>query len=138
MANMQGKVRQMVVGGAPAAGPMQSVAGSKGAQVIPFSFVYLEAYQAYHSTIGASSSSSSSSSQAEEELGASALGALVIATRPLRRSTCSVVAGSTGRINLRNNIRAGDASRVPLEFRREAADCRLFYPREILASVGEV
>jgi hypothetical protein len=129
MAKMQGKVRQVAIGGAPSQKPMQAVAGSKGAQVVSWSYAYLEAYQAYHAAGSASE---------RRRLDGTELGALVNATRPLRRSTWSLLDGSTASsVNLRDNVRKGDDSETPLEFVYEAADCRLFYTQERLASVSE-
>ncbi|KAF2005034.1 hypothetical protein P154DRAFT_530723 [Amniculicola lignicola CBS 123094] len=110
----QGNVQQVVIGGKPETGPMQGVAGSKGAQVLTFKEVYEEANLTYHSLQGTVSN-----------LDSTELGKLVNSVRPLNR------AAAAG-INLRDNMRMNDDSGIPLEFIYEAADCRLFYSAEMI------
>jgi hypothetical protein len=40
--------------------------------------------------------------------------------------------------NLRNNIRFGDKSDTPLQFVYEAADCRLWYTKDMLTDITAV
>jgi hypothetical protein len=49
---------------------------------------------------------------------------------PLLRAASPDQAGG---INFRNNIRIGDLSATPLQFVYEAADCRLWYTKEMLS-----
>ncbi len=45
----------------------------------------------------------------------------------------SATPGEGGRVNLINNIRVGDSSITPLHFVYEAADCRIWYTKEMLS-----
>jgi hypothetical protein len=121
MMKAQAKVQQVVVGGQPKTGPMQGVAGSKGAQVLTFMQVFEEARDAYNYL-----------SDSQEELNNTEVGALVFSQRPLMRSAYGSDGSARSRINLRDNIRQGDTSQTPLEFVYEAADCRLFYTADMI------
>ncbi|KAF2471196.1 uncharacterized protein BDR25DRAFT_342528 [Lindgomyces ingoldianus] len=120
----QGGVQQVVVGGKPTTGPMQGVAGSKGAQVYTFTQVSDEASIAFNSLPAY-----------QEELNKTELGALVYAERPLMRTAYQANGQSLSVINLRDNIRINDTSGIPLEFIYEAADCRLFYTADMIRDV---
>ncbi|KAF2183866.1 hypothetical protein K469DRAFT_667597 [Zopfia rhizophila CBS 207.26] len=120
----QGGVQQVVVGGKPETGPMQGVAGSKGAQVYTFTQVAREASIAY-----------SNLPEYQEELNKTELGALVFSERPLMRSAYQENGMTSSVINLRDNIRMNDTTNTPLEFVYEAADCRLFYTADMIRDV---
>ncbi|KAF2263646.1 hypothetical protein CC78DRAFT_518116 [Lojkania enalia] len=122
----QGGVQQVVIGGKPENGPMQGVAGSKGAQVYSFDSVQFEAYRVYAGL-----------PDQRERLNQTDLGSLIWADRPLYRSAWGQT-GTISGVNLRDNIRKGDDSVTPLEFVYEAADCRLFYTAEMVRDVEAV
>jgi hypothetical protein len=123
----QGRVQQVVIGGQPKTGPMQGVAGSKGAQVLNFLEVFREASNAYDFL-----------ASDQERLNGTELGALVMAQRPLYRAGYSADGAPFAAINLRDNIRQGDNTNTPLEFVYEAADCKLFYTEAQFGDVTEV
>jgi hypothetical protein len=52
-----------------------------------------------------------------------------ISELPIQRSSAPDQAGA---VNFRNNFRIGDTSSTPLQFVYEAADCRIWYTREML------
>ncbi|KAF2003013.1 hypothetical protein P154DRAFT_429470 [Amniculicola lignicola CBS 123094] len=112
----QGNVQQVVIGGLPETGPMQGVAGSKGAQVFTFTRVYSEAANVYEEL-----------KTTMDNINSTELGKLVAAERPLMRSAYQEGGETMSVINLRDNMRLNDDSGTPLEFIYEAADCRLFY-----------
>jgi hypothetical protein len=112
----QGNVQQVVIGGTPRTGPMQGVTGSKGGQVWTLAQVYTEASNAYSFLSGY-----------RDQLAGTEIEKLVNATRPLNRAAYNANGDILAAINLRDNIRVGDAGQTPLEFVYEAADCKLFY-----------
>lgn len=116
LAKAQGNVQQIVMGGQPKTGPMQGVAGSKGAQVWNFQLLYQQAYDAY-----------SFLTDYQDQLNNTEIGQLVRATRPLKRVAYASDGTPIAAINLRDNIRKGDTTQTPLEFVYEAADCKLWY-----------
>jgi hypothetical protein len=121
MMKAQGHVQQIVMGGTPKTGPMQGVAGSKGAQVLSFLQVQDEAVKAYNYL-----------SNYQETLNDTEIGKLVFANRPLLRSAYGAEGDAASRVNLRDNIRKGDDTNTPLEFVYEAADCKLFYTADMI------
>ncbi|ORY07131.1 hypothetical protein BCR34DRAFT_28177 [Clohesyomyces aquaticus] len=123
----QGSVQQVVIGGKPTTGPMQGVAGSKGAQVYTFTDVSNEATIAYKNL-----------PSYQEALNKTELGALVYSFRPLMRTAYQESGQSMSVINLRDNMRINDTSNIPLEFIYEAADCRLFYTDAMIRDVTNV
>lgn len=123
----QGKVQQIVVGGKPQTGTMQGVGGSKGSQVISWTEVYRQASVAYDFL-----------SKKQKDINSTDIGKLYDATRPLMRSAYDQQASALSRINLRDNMRMGDTSGVPLEFIYEAADCRFFYTNDMYRDVTNV
>lgn len=115
----QGGVRSVAVGGRPQTGPMQGVAGSKGAQV----YAYGDIAQIINSLPAAL-----------EDIIAQGISPPALPA-PMYRLDPSgdfplgdptTMAQGT-RFNLRNNMHDGDASFTPLQFQYEATNCRLFY-----------
>lgn len=126
-AKSQGAVQQVVAGGKPETGPMQSVAGSKGAQVWYWDDMYDLAAGVYVSL-----------PEYQEQLNETDLGKLVFAQRPLMRTAWQANGKAASSINLRDNIRMNDEGQTPLEFVYEAADCRVFYTPEMIRDVEAV
>ncbi|PVI01821.1 hypothetical protein DM02DRAFT_475658, partial [Periconia macrospinosa] len=114
----QGKVRQVVLGGEPQPGTMQGVSGSKGGQVLEFSQI-------------ADMINTALKLQPSPDIsGDPAINTIINPSKVFKRGT--------GRINWRNNMRLGDKSATPLEFIYEAADCRLWYTKEMYQDITHV
>ena len=130
----QGRVQQVVVGGRPATGPMQGVAGSKGAQV--YYFTQLQDF----TTTAYSLVEEQADPGAAQRFNQSDVGSLMNARRPLMRTAYQLEspALSASGVNLRDNVRLNDSSNTPLEFIFEAADCRLFYTADMVRDVSNV
>jgi hypothetical protein len=62
------------------------------------------------------------------------LGRTAFATQLFKRSAYSG-GRAAGGVNLKDNLRAGDASGTPLEFIYEAADCRMFFTPPMVSDV---
>ena len=115
----QGGVRSITLGGRPQVGPMQGVAGSKGAQVYTFGTI-TEIVSALPQALMA---------MVKKGLTPPALPPLeyipnVFSKYPLGDSK-TMASGS--RFNLRNNMHDGDTTYTPLQFIYEASNCKLFY-----------
>ncbi len=95
-------VKTVVAGGRPAAGPMQAVAGTRGAH--PYDVSELD----------------SDIAQASKWLGDGAAASL-----PQDRDSGVYI--SWAGFNLRDQVRQGDATALPLQFTYIPADCRLYY-----------
>ncbi|KAF2280549.1 uncharacterized protein EI97DRAFT_439551 [Westerdykella ornata] len=122
-AKMQGKVQQVVVGGLPETGPMEGVAGSKGAQVLNYLQIWTTASRPYQFL-----------QDQQEALNRTELGRLIFAQRPFYRVAWADANTPLANVNIRDNIRKGDESETPLEFVYEAADYRVFYTAEMVRS----
>jgi hypothetical protein len=97
----QAGVRTITVGGRPTTGPMQAVSGSRGARIYDSSELDND-FEFVSDTIKDSAAA---------------------AQLPNRTDTGMWV--STAGINIRDHVRGDDAT--PLQFKYEAADCRLYY-----------
>ena len=97
--------RVVTVGGRPSTGPMQGVAGSRGARL--YRWQTLDTHIQYAQQI----------LQAEESPQATFL--------PNRTMQTQFYVAE-GKVNLRDQVRRG-AETLPLQFAYEAADCRIFY-----------
>ena len=106
-AKIEAGVRQVVVGGRPQPGPMQGVGGVKGGQVV--SFTELNAVITISEALG------DLSELAYKDINA----------------TLNRQRRAPGSVNLRNTVRRGDETAMPLQFVYEAADCRLFYTADM-------
>ena len=122
----QGGVRSVAVGGRPKPGPMQGVAGSKGAQVFTYGYVQgemltiVELYNATDAPLVPTLEAFFETFANDPPLGPSLSGP-----------------ENAGRFNLRNNFNSSDPSEVPLEFIYEAANCRLYYqPQDLFDITG--
>src|SRR6266496_1256134 len=107
----QGKVRQLALGGRPQAAPMQAIGGVKGANVYNYGVIW----QATQGVLENGLLTQDQLAMFNDSL------PIDPASFPLN------VDPEFSSVNVRDNIRMGDASQTPLQFVYEAADCRLFY-----------
>ncbi|KAF2849332.1 hypothetical protein T440DRAFT_427004 [Plenodomus tracheiphilus IPT5] len=123
----QGAVRTIAVGGRPQRGPMQGVGGTKGAQVFSWDDIQVRMQAVFF--LG---SPEQQTQWRQEDLGKTAF-----ATQLFKRSAYrnGVVAGG---VNLKDNLRQNDASKTPLEFMYEAADCRMWFTAPMISDVTEL
>ncbi|KAI1781219.1 hypothetical protein F4818DRAFT_398389 [Hypoxylon cercidicola] len=117
----QANVTTVSVGGRPQNGPMQSVGGVEGSQVLTFS----EISNLSATAIGLVSDEAQAKQLLAGELGVLAEGYAI------RRATDPV--GSPGTINFRNAFAPSD-SKTPLQFLYEPANCRFFYTPQMIKS----
>jgi hypothetical protein len=99
----QGGVKTVVVGGRPAAGPMQSASGSRGARLYSSEALDYD-FSTLNDTI--------------EDREAFA--------RLPQRGNNDLFINFAG-FNIRDQIRAGDKDAIPVQFKYDAADCRVYY-----------
>ncbi|KAF2007965.1 hypothetical protein P154DRAFT_453317, partial [Amniculicola lignicola CBS 123094] len=123
----QGGVRTLAIGGQPQAGPMQGIAGTKGAQNWEWDDIQIRSQIIYF--LG--------SPDQQAAWNKTTLGPTAFATQLFKRSAYSG-GRAAGGINLRDNLRRNDASKTPLEFIYEAADCRMFYTAPMINDVTMV
>lgn len=107
-------VRAVTVGGRPQNGPIQTVTGSKGGEVIPLIY-----FPQYASNLINISSTLNLKSVARGDKTLSPLANV--------RHLALRAGDSDSRIQSQDQIRKGDATGTPLQFIYEAADCRIFY-----------
>jgi hypothetical protein len=123
----QGAVRTIAVGGRPQPGPMQGVGGTKGAQVFSWDDIQVRMQAAFF--LG--------SPQQRAQWNNTDLGRTAFATQLFTRSAYQ--GGSiAGGVNLKDNLRQNDASKTPLEFIYEAADCRMYFTAPMVSDVTQV
>ncbi|KAL6709502.1 hypothetical protein ACN47E_001437 [Coniothyrium glycines] len=123
----QGTVRTIAVGGRPQSGPMQGVGGTKGAQVFSWDDIQIRMQAVYF--LG---SPEQRNQWDQEDLGKTAF-----ATQLFRRSAYQG-GRIAGGVNLKDNLRQNDASKTPLEFMYEAADCRMFFTAAMVSDVTQL
>ncbi|KAF2444240.1 peptidase S41 family protein [Karstenula rhodostoma CBS 690.94] len=123
----QGGVRTIAVGGQPKAGPMQGIAGTKGAQSFSYDDVQIRTQIIYF--LG--------SSEQQAQWNQTSLGKTAFAEQMFKRTAYSGDRPAGG-INLKDNLRRDDPSNTPLEFIYEAADCRMFYTAPMIGDVTMV
>ncbi|SMY21844.1 unnamed protein product [Zymoseptoria tritici ST99CH_1A5] len=114
-----GPVRQVVLGGRPQTGPMQGVGGIKGGQLGSFEAIALLAG-------GGATLTPISSQTFAADFGPNTIESAL-------QAVDRAVPGAAA-VNYRNSIRMGDESVTPLQYLYEAADCRLWYTVDMLAS----
>ncbi|PVH95380.1 hypothetical protein DM02DRAFT_537479 [Periconia macrospinosa] len=124
----QGGVRTIVVGGQPKFAPMQGIAGTKGAQNFGWDDIQVRMQIIY----------SLGSPEQQTAWNKTALGRTAFASQLFKRTAYSGNGSPAGGINLRDNLRANDESKTPLEFIYEAADCRMFYTAPMINDVTMV
>ena len=122
----QAGVKSVAVGGLPQNGPMQSVSGTRGASVLPWSYISATATQ----LLGPFANFNSSQSH-------KVLHALGITQNDLNALPPSIntikYSLRSGRFNMLDTIRYG--SETPLQFAYEAADCRLFFTPAMITDI---
>ncbi|KAF2734899.1 hypothetical protein EJ04DRAFT_227977 [Polyplosphaeria fusca] len=118
----QGQVQTIAFGGRPVNAPMQGVGGSKGSQVLTFSFIEQMAKSTLNWT------TSIMGPTMGERVNTTAIGRITRTEQLyVRSSRLNPDAEVWFRVNSLNNMRQNDTTQTPLEFVYEAADCRLFY-----------
>lgn len=117
----QAKVKTIAVGGRGSTpiGPMQPVGGVRGVNVYDF-------YTIGSFVREAASLVKGTPRQAEFQAMYKKY-----TNMPMDRA-----ADQSGRVNVRDNIRQGDAEEVPIQFRYQEADCRIFYEKEHTVDVS--
>ena len=124
----QGKVKSVAIGGRPQRGPMQFAAGVRGSQVLAFPVLYAymavafagldpEEIETYLTTI------------------APVIGVLNATADYLIARTADPDSQAAVSVNIWNNIAQGDPDLTPLQFTYEAADCRLFWTKEMVFDI---
>jgi hypothetical protein len=107
-------VKSIAMGGRPNRAPIQGVGGVKGAQSVTYDYIYAYAQRAQ---------TLASATPAQLKILSK------LTTLPMDRSTFAGV-------NLRDQILRGNLEDgLPAQFVYEAADCRLFYTREMVKDV---
>lgn len=116
----QAGVKTVAVGGRSASpvGPMQAVGGVRGANV----------YQWYSISSFAAEAQALANGTSREGVANEMFSKY--STKPMARA-----ADYGGRVNVRDNIRKGDAEQTPTQFIYEKADCRIFYEKEHVVDV---
>ncbi|PQE32043.1 peptidase S41 family protein [Rutstroemia sp. NJR-2017a WRK4] len=127
MMKSQGGVRSIVFGGRPQPGPMQGVAGSKGAQVLTYGNI-----AEYIAQLPNATTAYLEKDQAIPNYPPAEYIPNIVAAPPLGDRS-SFLDG--GRFNLRNNMHKDDDTFTPLQFIYEASNCRLFYKKEDIYSI---
>lgn len=110
-------VQAIVVGGAPRLGPMETVGGSKGGEVITYADV-ANMTQDMHSLA--------------KPLGLKGLEHPSIVNLAYPETVLTRAGDGNSRLQVQDQLRKDDETHTPLQFVYEAADCRLFYTRETL------
>ncbi|KAL9107938.1 MAG: hypothetical protein Q9227_007260 [Pyrenula ochraceoflavens] len=126
----QGKVKSVVVGGRPQPGPMAAVGGVKGSQVYHFAPIYTIANQVVNNGARYGIPAATIASINSTNIGKIALLGEYVGSRTPSPGDNS--------FNLRNTILPGDDSWVPAQFIYEAADCRIWWTREMLRSMTNI
>ncbi|KIW19698.1 hypothetical protein PV08_00272 [Exophiala spinifera] len=114
-------VQFVTVGGRPQSGPMQAVGGVKGTQVFEFLGnidIWVTLWESPENTL--------------LELANGTIWENFTFEPTLRSQAVTLGASSAGGVNGRNHFRFGDESETPLQFVYEAADCRLWWTKEML------
>ncbi|KAL1304447.1 hypothetical protein AAFC00_003443 [Neodothiora populina] len=110
----QAGVKTIALGGRPNKDIIQAVGGVKGTNDFPYSYIFESIEEIF----------SFSNASDLEYYNSTALGDYT--QLPLYRAPSSPV------VNSRDGIRQGDESGLPLQFRYETADCRIFYTPEMV------
>ncbi|KAF2163719.1 hypothetical protein M409DRAFT_57214 [Zasmidium cellare ATCC 36951] len=119
----QKSIKQVVFGGRAQTGPQQAVGGVKGANVYGWDLLAMAIDEA-----GVDDATPAQAAYFQKTYG----NLTAPAQQALARA--AVIENEVqAKVNIRNNIRQGDASVTPLQFVYEAADCRRFYTPAMLA-----
>lgn len=114
-------VQTIAMGGRPNDDIIQAVGGTKGTNNYPWNYIQLIVQEVYNYSYP-----EQQDSYANTQL------ATYNSLLPFRRAV-----GSPN-VNARDGIRKGDYTNTPLQFRYEAADCRLFYTAEMTVDVTAI
>jgi hypothetical protein len=106
---------------------MQGVGGTKGAQVFSWDDIQVRMQAAFF--LG--------SPAQRAQWNNTDIGRTAFATQLFKRSAYQG-GRIAGGVNLKDNLRQGDASKTPLEFIYEAADCRMFFTAAMVNDVTQV
>ncbi|OAP63679.1 hypothetical protein AYL99_02906 [Fonsecaea erecta] len=109
-------VQFITVGGRPQTGPMQAIGGVKGSQIFEFDNVagiWVDLFNSPNNTYLSLANGTIWENFTYE---------------PVLRE----IGQSGGGVNGRNHFRMGDETETPLQFVYEAADCRIWYTREMM------
>ncbi|KAJ0158797.1 hypothetical protein CTA2_10899 [Colletotrichum tanaceti] len=117
-------VKAVTVGGRPENKPIETVAGTKGGEVIPL--IQFTRYAA--ATLNLASVAGLSAVQSNDPTLSAVANVPNVATR---------VGDSFSRAQSQDQIRKGDKTATPLQYIYEAADCRIFYTAESYADPVE-
>jgi hypothetical protein len=118
-------VKYISLGGRPREGITQAVGGVKGTNDLPWSYIQALAQFTVENL--------SSSVAESQQLNATELGEYYDET-PFNR----VAVGTSFNVNFRDGIRDNDTSNTPLQFRYEAADCRILYTKAMTVDVTAI
>ncbi|KAK1141240.1 hypothetical protein N8T08_009279 [Aspergillus melleus] len=111
-------IKAVTVGGRAKPGPMQTIGGTKGGEVIPFSAVSDEIPQLLNATTQLGIA---------PDLDSPSILRLLDTEQVFLR-----VGDSYSRLQVQDQIRKGDSSQTPLQYIYEAADCRIWYTPQTL------
>ncbi|EXJ74024.1 uncharacterized protein A1O5_02318 [Cladophialophora psammophila CBS 110553] len=111
-------VQFIAVGGRPQTGPMQAVGGVKGSQIFEFPSLAMWS-DLFHNP------NNSYLDLANGTIWEN------FTYEPYLRTSGAASGGAGGGVNGRNHFRIGDQTNTPLQFVYEAADCRIWYTREM-------
>ncbi|KAL9109688.1 MAG: hypothetical protein Q9227_005726 [Pyrenula ochraceoflavens] len=128
----QGKVKSVVAGGRPQAGPMQAVGGVKGAQVFDFTLINQFVQNVFDQELTPASPADLARFNATDLGTVNALG------NYLTLRTADPNTPGFASVNLKNSLGDEDPNMTPLQFVYEAADCRVWWTMEMLFDVTAV
>ena len=122
----QANISTLSMGGLPNTSPAAALASAKGALALSFDII-----QAYARTIY-----SFTPLIEQADFNATALGKLAWAEQALKRAYTEADTGAhAASVNGQDLLRKGDASQVPVQFKFDEADARLFYTAEMVLDV---
>lgn len=110
-------VKAVTVGGRARPGPMQTIGGTKGGEVISLSAVMDDIPELLNATI----------QLGIDDLDQPSIYRLISTDQVFLR-----VGDTASRVQVQDQIRKGDSSETPLQYIYEAADCRIFYTAKTL------
>ncbi|PLB46888.1 hypothetical protein P170DRAFT_363387 [Aspergillus steynii IBT 23096] len=110
-------IKAVTVGGRARSGPMQTIGGTKGGEVIPLSSVSDDIPELLNATVQLGIA----------DLDQSSIHRLIDTEQVFLR-----VGDSGSRVQVQDQIRKGDSSETPLQYIYEAADCRIWYTAKTL------
>ncbi|KAI9045802.1 uncharacterized protein KD926_007105 [Aspergillus affinis] len=113
-------IKAVTVGGRAKPGPMQTIGGTKGGEVIPFSAVSYDIPELLNVTTQLGIA---------PDLDSSPIHRILDTEQVFLR-----VGDSYSRLQVQDQIRKGDSSQTPLQYIYEAADCRIWYTAQTLVN----